>query len=106
VFAWSNRTQAICRRRAVSQGFTTRLCFPSFRISRLSGRQRGAEGPRALQKDQNFDRRYRLGGLQSLAAAGPDKDPDIGQMLVSPNKASIGLRGAEGLGVLQDVVKA
>src|SRR6516165_10296117 len=37
----------------------------------------GAEGPGALQKDQNFDSRYRLGGLQSLAAAEPDKIPTL-----------------------------
>ena len=66
----------------------------------------GAEGPGALQKDQNFDSRYGLGGLQSLAAAGPDKDPDTGQMLVPPNKASIGLHGAEGPDALQDKINA
>src|SRR6516165_4394912 len=46
----------------------------------------GAEGPGALQKDQNFDSRYRLGGLQSLAAAEPDKIPTLDRCLCLQTK--------------------
>src|SRR6516165_6681471 len=46
----------------------------------------GAEAPGALQKDQNFDSRYRLGGLQSLAAAEPDKIPTLDRCLCLQTK--------------------
>src|SRR6516164_8018538 len=77
--------------------------MPLSRPNKASTAQRGAEGPDALQKqDQSFNSRSWPGGLRSLAAVKPDKDPDNRPMPLSrPNKASIAQRGAKGPDALQ-----